>query len=31
MISQVDDAIFKKIGINLTCEPEYQSQKLFHQ
>ncbi|MEG0978765.1 MAG: DUF1846 domain-containing protein [Oscillospiraceae bacterium] len=31
IISQVDDAIFKKIGINLTCEPEYQSQKLFHQ
>lgn len=31
IISQVDDTIFKKIGVNLTCEPEYQSQKLFHQ
>lgn len=31
ILSQVDDSIFKKIGVNMTCEPEYQSQKLFHQ
>ncbi len=30
ILSQVDDTIFKKIGVNMTCEPEYQSQKLFH-
>ena len=31
ILSQVDDTIFKKIGVNMTCEPEYQSQKLYHQ
>ncbi len=30
IISRVDANIFKKLGINLTCEPEYQSDNLFH-
>ena len=31
IISQVDAGVFKKLGINMTCEPEYESNKLFHQ
>lgn len=31
IISQVDASIFKKLGINMTCEPVYQSDNLFHQ
>ena len=30
MLSQVDVGVFKKLGVNLTCEPKYQSKKLFH-
>ena len=30
ILSQVDENIFKKLGINLTCEPVYQTKKLFH-
>lgn len=30
ILSQVDDSVFKKLGVNLTCEPVYQSQKLYH-
>ena len=30
ILSQVDMNTFRKLGINLTCEPEYQSQKLYH-
>jgi len=30
ILSQVDDSILKKLGINLTCEPRYQTKKLFH-
>ncbi|MCR4694321.1 MAG: DUF1846 domain-containing protein [Pseudobutyrivibrio sp.] len=30
ILSQVDEAVFKKLGINLTCEPNYQNQKLYH-
>lgn len=30
ILSSVDSATFKKLGINLTCEPQYQSKKLFH-
>ena len=30
ILSQVDVGVFKKLGINLTCEPRYQSKKLFH-
>ena len=30
ILSPVDAATFRKLGINLTCEPMYQSKKLFH-
>ncbi|MBE6675176.1 MAG: DUF1846 domain-containing protein [Ruminococcaceae bacterium] len=30
ILSPVDVATFRKLGINLTCEPVYQSKKLFH-
>ena len=30
ILSQIDDSIFKKLGINLTCEPVYQTKKLYH-
>ncbi len=30
MLAQVDDDIYRKLGINLTCEPTYTSKKLFH-
>ena len=30
ILSPVDSAIFKKLGIQLTCEPRHQSKKLFH-
>ncbi len=30
ILSQVDESVLKKLGINLTCEPKYQTKKLFH-
>ncbi len=30
ILSQVDASIFKKLGINLTCSPVYQTKKLYH-
>ncbi len=30
ILPQVDAAIFRKLGIHLTCEPQYQTKKLFH-
>lgn len=30
ILSQVDQDVFRKLGINLTCEPVYQSKKLYH-
>ena len=30
ILSQVDENVMKKLGINLTCEPQYQTKKLFH-
>ncbi|MBP3240553.1 MAG: DUF1846 domain-containing protein [Oribacterium sp.] len=30
IISEVDARIFKKLGVNVTCEPQYQTSKLFH-
>ena len=29
MLSQVDARVLKKLGVNVTCEPEYQGQKLY--
>ena len=30
ILSSVDDEVFKKLGANLTCEPVYQNQRLYH-
>ena len=30
ILSDVDKNIFRKLNINLTCEPEYQTKKLYH-
>ena len=30
ILSQVDDGMFKKLGVNVTCEPAYQNSKLYH-
>ena len=30
ILSQVDEKFFKQLGINLTCEPHYETQKLYH-
>ncbi len=30
ILSQVDNSTYKKLGIHLTCEPKYQTKKLFH-
>ncbi|MBQ4324633.1 MAG: DUF1846 domain-containing protein [Clostridia bacterium] len=30
ILSQVDENVLKKLGCNVTCEPVYQSKKLYH-
>ncbi|MBQ8508984.1 MAG: DUF1846 domain-containing protein [Clostridia bacterium] len=30
ILSQIDTKTFKKLGVNLTCEPRYQVNKLYH-
>ncbi len=30
ILSQVDSSTFRKLGMNLSCEPKYQTKKLFH-
>ena len=30
ILAQIDESVFKKLGVNLTCEPKYESKKLFH-
>ena len=30
ILSQIDSGVFKKLGVNLTCEPNYESNKLYH-
>ena len=30
ILSRVDENVFQKLGMNLTCEPKYQSKKLYH-
>ena len=30
ILPQVDDNIFKRLKVNLTCDPKYQSHKLYH-
>ena len=31
ILSQADTSLFRKLGVNLTCEPVYQNNKLYHQ
>ena len=30
ILSQTDSSVFRKLGLNLTCEPVYQTKKLYH-
>lgn len=30
ILSQIDAATFRKLGMNLSCDPNYQTKKLFH-
>ena len=30
ILSQVDMDVFRKLGIHITCEPVYQTKKLYH-
>lgn len=30
LLAQVDMDVYRKLGINLTCEPRYQTKKLYH-
>lgn len=30
ILSQIDEDMYRRLGINLTCEPVYQNNKLFH-
>jgi uncharacterized protein (UPF0371 family) len=30
ILSHVDEKVLQKLGINITCEPQYQSKKLYH-
>jgi uncharacterized protein (UPF0371 family) len=30
ILSQVDENVFRRLGVHLTCDPKYQSRKLYH-
>ena len=30
ILSQVDAGTFRKLGVNLTCEPTYETNRLYH-
>ena len=30
ILTQIDEKTFRKLGVNLTCEPTYQTKKLYH-
>jgi len=30
IVSNVDSNVYRKLGINLTCEPVYATKKLYH-
>jgi len=30
ILPQVDDNVFKRLGVHLTCDPQYQTHKLYH-
>lgn len=31
ILSGIDENVFAKLGVNLTCEPKYQTNKMYHQ
>ena len=30
ILSRVDESVFQRLGVNLTCEPQYQTKKLYY-
>ena len=30
ILPSVDNNTFKRLGVNLTCDPQYQTHKLYH-
>ena len=30
ILARVDENVFQRLGMHLTCEPHYQSKKLYH-
>ena len=30
ILSNVDDSVFKRLGVNITCEPTYENNNLYH-
>ena len=30
ILPQVDEDVYRKLGLNLTCDPQYRSKKLYH-
>ena len=30
ILARVDEQTFRKLGVNMTCEPKYQTKKLYH-
>ena len=30
ILSQIDEGVFKKLGVNQTCEARYETKKLYH-
>ena len=30
ILARVDEQLFRKLGVNMTCEPNYQTKKLYH-
>ena len=30
ILSNVDDSVFKRLGVNVTCEPTYENNNLYH-
>ncbi len=30
ILSEVDENIFRRLGVHLTCDPKYQTRKLYH-
>ena len=30
ILAPIDENVMKKLGINITCEPKYQTKKLYH-